>query len=238
MKRVSTLVKRYTQDLLHVWYPSYCLICDMENKHSESGVCPVCENEMNYTYFEDYTEPSRLDQLFWGRAPLHATFALLYFGKQAGTQSVLHALKYRNQPEVARYFGKRMGERLHQMKQFKDADALIPVPLHPKKEFLRGYNQSKLLAEGISDETNIPLRDDLLYRNQFSESQTRKNRLSRWENTQGDFEVRMKGKPALKHIVIVDDVVTTGSTLETCIQLLQRALPDTKISIATLAVTR
>lgn len=238
MKRTGTLVKQWTKDLLHVWYPSYCLICDTENKHSESGVCPVCENEMNYTYFEDYTEPTRLDQLFWGRVPLHATFALLYFGKQAGTQSVLHALKYKNQPEVARYFGKRMGERLREMEQFKGADALIPVPLHPKKEFLRGYNQSKLLADGICAETTIPVRSDLLYRVHFSESQTRKNRSSRWENTQGNFEVRMKGKPELKHIVIVDDVVTTGSTLETCIQLLQRALPETKISIASLAIAR
>lgn len=238
MKNPGTLLKEWTQDLLHVWYPSFCLICDTETKHSGSGVCPVCENELHYTYFENYTEPSRLDQLFWGRAPIHATFTLLYFGKQAGTQSILHALKYKDQPEVARYFGQLMGDRLKTMEQFKDADALIPVPLHPKKEFLRGYNQSKMLAQGIGAEMQLPVRTDLLYRVQFSESQTRKNRQSRWENTQGDFEVRLKGKPELQHVVIVDDVVTTGSTLETCIQLLHKALPETKISIASLAIAR
>ena len=95
-----------------------------------------------------------------------------------------------------------------------------------------------MLAQGIGAELQLPVRNDLLFRVQFSESQTRKNRQSRWENSQGNFEVRLKGKPELQHIVIVDDVVTTGSTLETCVQLLQKALPETKISIASLAIAR
>lgn len=238
MKKPRALVKQWTQDLLHVWYPSFCLICDTETKHSGSGVCPVCEGELQYTYFEDYTEPTRVDQLFWGRVPLHATFALLYFGKQAGTQSILHALKYKDRPEVARYFGKLMGERMQNMERFNDADVLLPIPLHPKKEFLRGYNQSRLLAEGISEILNLPVRNDILRRVQFSESQTRKNRESRWENTQGGFEMRLKGDPGFQHIVLVDDVVTTGATLETCIRLVQEVLPEVRISIASLAIAR
>lgn len=238
MKKPGALFKQWAQDLMHVWYPSFCLICDTETQHNGSGICPVCESELHYTYFEDYTESSRLDQLFWGRVPIHATFALLYFNKQAGTQSILHALKYKNRPEVARYFGQLMGERLQTMERFRDADVLIPVPLHTKKEFLRGYNQSNMLAQGISEVLNVPVRNDVLYRVRFTESQTRKDRVSRWENTQGGFEVRLKGKPEVQHIVIIDDVITTGSTLETCVQLLQKALPDTQISVASLAIAR
>jgi ComF family protein len=169
---------------------------------------------------------------------LHQTYALLQFEKENSTQSILHALKYKDRPDVARYFGERLGERVKQQAKFNDLEALIPVPLHPNKEFLRGYNQSQLLAEGIAAELTIPVRSDLLKRVVFTESQTKKGKQSRWENMQDRFESQVKGASELKHVAIVDDVVTTGSTLETCVRRLQETLPNAKISVISLAVAR
>ena len=163
---------------------------------------------------------------------------MLQFEKENTTQPVLHALKYKDRPDVARYFGERLGEKIKQQARFSDLEALIPVPLHPKKEFLRGYNQSRLLAEGIASELKIPVRSDLLKRVVFTESQTKKGKESRWENMQNRFESQVKGASELKHVAVVDDVVTTGSTLETCVRRLQETLPNAKISIVSLAVAK
>jgi len=238
MKKTAALFNKWKSDLLHVMYPNFCLICDVETAHSPSAVCAVCENDLQYTYYEDYTEPTLLDQLFWGRVPLHQTYAMLQFESGNSTQPILHALKYKDRPDVARYFGERLGERVKQQPKFSDLEALIPVPLHPNKEFLRGYNQSQLLAEGIAAELTIPVRSDLLRRVVFTESQTKKGKQSRWENMQDRFESQVKGVSELKHVAVVDDVVTTGSTLETCVRRLQETLPNAKISVISLAVAR
>lgn len=238
MKKTAALFNTFKSDLLHVMYPNFCLICDVETAHSPSAVCPVCENDLQYTHYEDYSEPTVLDQLFWGRVPIHQTYAMLQFEKENTTQAILHALKYKDRPDVARYFGERLGEKIKQQSRFADLEALIPVPLHPNKEFLRGYNQSRLLSEGIALALNIPIRSDLLKRIVFTESQTKKGKELRWENMQDRFESQAKGTVELKHVAVVDDVVTTGSTLETCVRRLQETLPDAKISVISLAMAK
>lgn len=238
MKTTTTIFNRLKADLLQVLYPGFCLICDTEIQHAPGAVCPVCEQDLQYTHFEGYSDSTSLDQLFWGRIPVHRTYAMLYFQKQNETQRVLHALKYKDRPDVARYFGTKLGEKISKHPGFSDLEALIPVPLHPKKEFLRGYNQSRLLAEGITEQLAIPVRDDLLKRIAFTESQTKKNKISRWENMQNRFESGKQLVHPYKHIAIVDDVVTTGSTIETCVNLLKELLPETKISVISLAVAR
>ena len=230
-------IARPTADLLHLFYPNSCLICDTETPHAPEAICPICVSELHYTSFEDYTEPTSLDRLFWGRVPLSATYALLFFSDSASTRAILHALKYKDRPDTAIHFGERVGEQINRLQAFEDLEALVPVPLHPKKEFLRGYNQSYKLAEGISAQTGKPVDSDLLKRIAFTESQTKKGKTSRWENMQQRFRAKETLK-RYKHIALVDDVVTTGSTVETCVRELQQLLPETKISVIALAVTR
>lgn len=238
MKKPTAIFNKWARDLMHVLYPNFCLICDTETPHSPGAVCPVCEDDLQYTYFEDYTESTTLDQLFWGRVPVQQTYALLYFEKAGTTQAILHALKYKDRPDTARYFGERLGEKIKGQAKFSDLDALVPVPLHPQKEFLRGYNQSELLAAGIAEQLKIPVNKTLLKRVVFTESQTKQARTMRWDNMQQRFEARKAGTEQLKHVALVDDVVTTGSTLETCVRLLQEALPDCRISVISLAMTK
>jgi ComF family protein len=162
---------------------------------------------------------------------------MLHFKKISDTQKILHALKYKDRPDVAVYFGKLIGERIKNVGTFAALDALIPVPLHPKKEFLRGYNQSRKLAEGISERTSVPVDTEILKRARFAESQTRKAKMSRWESIQNGFQPT-KAVRNFKHVALIDDVVTTGSTVETCVRMLQQTLPECKVSVISLAVTR
>lgn len=226
----------WARDLLHVLYPQNCLICQHEFNQSRLAICPVCISELSYTNFEDYSEATNLDKLFWGRVNLSGTYALLRFKQQSSTQRILHELKYSNNPEIGLHFGRELGTILKQLPAFSDMDALIPVPLHPKKEFIRGYNQAEVICRGIAETSGISLRKDLLKRTAFTESQTKKSRTSRWDNMQDRFALRTQKAHSLSHLVVVDDVVTTGSTLETCVRILQDRFPETKISIAALAV--
>jgi competence protein ComFC len=238
MKKRTAFFNKWATDLMQVLYPNFCLICDTETPNTPGAICSVCEFELQYTYYEDYKESTALDQLFWGRIPVKETYSLLYFEKTNTTQSILHALKYKDRPDVAKYFGEKLGEKVRNLEKFSDLDALIPVPLHPEKEFLRGYNQSEVLARGIAEQLKIPVNNQLLKRVVFSESQTKKARDKRWDNMQGRFESRETETSRLKHIALVDDVVTTGATLETCVRLLLEIIPDCRISVISLAITR
>lgn len=234
MKLVQT-IKGYTNDFLQLIYPQYCYACNDELVGSSSGICPICEIDLSYTLFENYSEPSSLDQLFWGRIKLEATFALLHFNKEGATQKILHDLKYNSRSELGRYYGEEMGRRLKSMEVLKDLTGIIPVPIHPKKEFIRGYNQAEEIAIGLSSVLELPIEHQLLKRKVFAESQTKKGLLSRWENMQEVFKAG-KEKAKTGHFLIVDDVITTGSTLEVCVKELQQKFPGIRVSVASLAV--
>lgn len=226
----------WKRDLLHLIYPQQCIICDVETNLSDLSICPICISELNYTHFEKYTEPTPLDKIFWGRIPLQASYALLRFKKAGNTQQLLHELKYKNNPEVGVYFGKEIGTQLLNIPAFSDADALVPVPLHARKKFIRGYNQAAVISKGIAATSQIPLREDILKRTSFTESQTKKNRNSRWENMQNRFQIKRKKSTSFNHLILVDDVVTTGSTLETCLRILKAQFPHAKLSVVLLAM--
>lgn len=237
-KKFTQKFNNWKNDFLHLLYPRYCIICNMDTPHNQATICPVCSSELHFSNYENYSEATPLDKLFWGRTQVNLTYALLFFGKGSATQKILHTLKYKDRSDLAKYMGNEIGRRIDQMSSFQDIDALIPVPLHPKKEFIRGYNQAEKIAEGISEIINIPVNTQLIKRAVFTESQTKKGRLSRWDNMQDRFEsYRNKGK-ALKHIALIDDVVTTGATIETCIQIIRKQFPDVQISILTIAVAQ
>ncbi len=228
----------FRHELLHVVYPNFCLVCSTEIVQSNAAVCPICIHDFQYTLFEKYTTPTPLDQLFWGRVKIAHTYSLLFFSKGNSTQVLLHELKYKNRADVALYLGEELAKKLTDMPQFSDVELLIPVPLHPKKEFIRGYNQAEELAKGIARILPIPINTTLLKRTVFSESQTKKGKMLRWDTMQERFSATETIDNNLKHIALVDDVVTTGSTLEICVRLLQERFPTVKISIITVAFVK
>ncbi|MDX2359609.1 MAG: phosphoribosyltransferase family protein [Crocinitomicaceae bacterium] len=176
-----------------------------------------------------------MDQLFWGRININATYAHLFFEKDKASQTILFNLKYKNNAELGVHFGREIGKVLQKTTAFSNVDAYIPVPLHPKKEFIRGYNQSEVLTKGICEVLDAKMDTKTIVRTKHSETQTKKSRFQRWDNVNTIFKV--KGTIMnYKHIVLVDDVVTTGSTIESIAQTLLTKNPKLSISVVTLAI--
>ncbi len=230
-------IKKYWDYFLHFIFPTKCLNCDHEIINSKLSLCAICESELSYTFFENYSEATSLDKLFWGRKNLRGTYALLYFEKAKQERHLLHAIKYQGKKDLAIALGERIGEKIKNISNFKDIDAFIPVPLHPKKRFIRGFNQAEEIAVGISKVFEKPVDNQLLQRIQFTETQTNKNKIARWQNMKGKFSIRLS-KKNYRHIAIVDDVVTTGATIESCIDSIKSSFPDVEISVISLATTR
>lgn len=219
--------------LVELVYPNLCVSCNQPLYKGEVAVCTKCRTQLPYTRFHDDKE-NIVAKLFWGRTRIENATSYFYFRKGSRFQKILHAIKYQNGEQVGMEVGKWFGGEL-KMSVFNQVDCIIPVPLHPKKFKKRGYNQSERIARGISETLGKPLITDALQRVVENPTQTRKSRYARWANVEGIFEV---SKPQLltnKHILIVDDVVTTGSTLEACAQALLK-IENVKVSIATLAV--
>lgn len=232
------IISKWKNDLIHLIYPQSCLVCEIEISPNQNHFCPFCETDLEYTYFERYNDPTILDQLFWGRVNVEATYAYLFYAKKKSTQSILHTLKYKDKPEVGVELGIKIAEKLKKIKGFDSLDALVPVPIHPKKEFSRGYNQSEKLADGIASVLNIPILLDFINSKQNTSSQTKKNRFLRWDNVEKKFSSKILLEKSYSHIAIIDDVITTGATLEAIIRKIQENNPEIRISIISLALTK
>ena len=174
-----------------------------------------------------------VEKIFWGRLPVVNATAQYYFTKESLMQRLMHQLKYKGNKELGKQLGRFMGLALEQTNRFSDIEALIPLPLFPAKEKRRGYNQAAILCEGISEIMNIQILNDVVRRVQATESQTKKGRMERWENIQGKFELVQPATIRDKHVLLVDDVITTGATLEACGHELLKAI-HARVSIATL----
>ena len=236
--RSTSLLKRggILNDIRHLVFPQKCLSCDSELTGAENSICSLCTANFTETNFHLSDEPTLMDKIFWGRISIHKTYALFFFEKEKTTQKILFQLKYKNNPAVGHYFGKEMGKRIRLNPGFQDVDVYIPIPLHPKKEFTRGYNQSEALAKGIAEELEAPLDARCLKRVQHGKSQTTKSRFERWNSIQSTFKIKDSIKQ-YKHIVLVDDVITTGSTIEVIAAAILEKHPKVKISVVTLAIT-
>ncbi len=233
----SPLLKRYLEGLQHLIFPNLCLQCSHELSRFEQHVCAFCWDKLQRTYFESYESESGMDQLFWGRIELSGTFALYFFEKEKPIQDILHALKYQFKAPLGRHFGELMGKTIFKSDKYKSIEALIPVPIHPQKRFLRGYNQSELLAVGIANILDLPVLLDVVHKKANNASQTRKNRFLRWDNASEQFTLGETHIP-FRHIAIVDDVITTGSTLEAMAKLLRLHYPDLQISLLSFAIAK
>jgi ComF family protein len=215
--------------------PSYCAGCNQKRAHPNHPLCYQCLSELPATDYEAQTGHA-LEQLFWGRIPLQSVTATWYLKPASSLQHCMHQLKYNHRPGIGVYLGSVAGKRMKQQNPSHHFDALIPLPLHPSKKRKRGYNQAERICQGFAQATGIPVWDQIVQRNQSTETQTRKDRAQRWNNMEGKFSLH-NTKPAInKHLLLVDDVLTTGATLEACGQTLLQ-IPGVQLSLFTLAYT-
>ena len=219
--------------LFNLFFPRTCCCCDAMLVQSENQICTHCFFKLPLTNFINLNS-NNVEKLFWGKAQIEAATALLYFVKKENVQKILHQIKYKNNIKLAHLMGNQMGIELKNSDRFQDIDVIIPVPLHWKKKRKRGYNQSEEIAKGIALHFDKPINTTCLVRKKHTNTQTKKDRIERWENVADKFTVLNRHELEGKHILLVDDVVTTGATLEACaLEILN--IPNTKISVATLA---
>ncbi|MBI1228354.1 MAG: ComF family protein [Bacteroidetes bacterium] len=222
------------EDFLCLFFPHLCLACERNSPPYGDHICTICKATMPEANFHLRKE-NPFTEKFWGRVNVHAGMALYLFTKESRVQNLIHHLKYKGKTEVGTVLGQRIGNMLHQSPLFAGIDVIVPVPLHLRKERIRGYNQSEVLGNGIADTFGRPLIGNGMKRTIHSTSQTKQSRESRLHNVGEVFEV---AKPKLlegKHILLVDDVLTTGATLEVCANKLLE-VPGVKISMATIAI--
>lgn len=226
-------VKRIAEDVINLLFPLLCNACGAHLHYGEKEICSHCLYDLPYTDFHLHAD-NPVAQQFWSRVPLNAAMAMLYFKKGNKVQQLMHSLKYKSQTELGHILGNLLGEKLRQSQAYAHVDAIVPVPLHARKEKLRGYNQSLFIANGIAEVLDVPVKNANLLRRKATESQTKKSRYTRYENMEAVFEVRGAEELRDRHILLIDDVITTGATLEACANALLN-IGVKKISIATIA---
>lgn len=226
-------MKGLLHDLISLIYPDICQSCGNVLRKHEEAICGFCLYHLPRTNF--HLQPDNpVEMLFWGRVNIHSAAACYYFHKGSRVQHLMHRFKYKNQKQIGVKIGHLYGMELIKSPYFSTIETIIPVPLHPKKQKIRGYNQSEMFAEGLAKAFNIPVDTATLQRSFFSETQTRKSRIARWENVRSIFDVEDKHL-AGKHLLLVDDVITTGATIESCVNTLM-GIPSVKVSIAAMAI--
>ncbi len=192
-----------------------------------------CLNDLPRTRFHD--DPANpVEQLFWGKVPLQAATAFLHFARSGKVQHILHRLKYANDREAGLALGRLMAEEVMASPRFQDVDTFLPVPLHPRKERMRGFNQSQVLVDGMCEVWPLPSAARDLMRVVRTPSQTRRGRIDRWRNVKEAFQLPDPEALRGRHVLLVDDVVTTGATIEGCVKALS-GVPGLRISLCTAA---
>ena len=229
MKKTALL-----HDLISLVFPTNCLACGENLVQGEDIICLSCLYHIPKTN-NQFNAENETARRFWGKVPVVQACAFYLFEKGSVMQKLLHALKYKGRKDIGIMLGKEIGQALKNSNQFTDIDLIIPVPLHKKRLAKRGYNQSACFGEGLASILEKPLDTQTLYRAIENPTQTKKGVYERWENACGIFQLTKPEQLANKHILLLDDVITTGSTLEACAQTLLLA-KGTKVSILTIAV--
>ncbi len=229
-----SIIYTYLKDFFNLFYPSICCACGNHLYDGEECICIACRMSMPYTNDEQIKRNTTY-KVFEGRVRVEAASSLFYFKKKSRVQNVLHYLKYKNHEELGIVLGSMHAEQLSKSDLFTELDVVIPVPLHPNKLKKRGYNQAALLAKGYSEMLNIILDEQSLIRIEDTSTQTRKNRYERYENMNEMFRCVDEKNIRDKNILLIDDVITTGSTLESCaVELLKAGCK--KVYIASVAI--
>ena len=230
---IGRIVEHYFL-LLDLIYPRHCAGCDIVLNFEDKVLCPACEMHFPVTDHHKW-DNNPLEQRLKERMPIEAAAAFYKYIKGGKVQNAIHRLKYRGFPHIGEDLGRRFGRELVNGERFASCEVLIPVPLHKEKLKKRGYNQAEMIAEGMSQTMKIPVSTRNLLRVAFTETQTKKSRWDRYKNVETIFTVKRIKDLQGKHILLVDDVITTGSTLEACCKILKDKVPGIKISVAALA---
>jgi len=219
--------------LIDLFLPRLCPGCGQSLSRGEEELCINCLATLPETGFCEKPE-NPVNRKFIGRFKFEYAAACYYFHKSSTVQHIIHHFKYKNRRKTALFMGRQMGAILKDTSIEEAIDGIVPVPLHSRKERKRGYNQSKLLGDGISEVLEIPVYSKLLKRISYTQTQTKLNAVQRWQNVKDVFKVSNKSKCADMHLLLVDDVVTSGATLEACARELSK-LENVKVSMIALA---
>lgn len=226
-------LKTLITDTLHLFYPHVCIGCGSDLLQQGNLICIKCNSSLPQTNFAQHAN-NPIEKIFWGRIALVGAHSEFYFSKESLIQQLIHQLKYKNNKEVGYFMGGIMGKTLLDSNRFNTIDALIPLPLNIAKEHKRGYNQAEIICEGMSAVMQIPVIKNNVVRQRYTDTQTKKHRTERWQNVADSFIIKNETTLKGKHLLLVDDVVTTGATLEAC-GAIMLSLEGVKLSIATLA---
>ncbi len=225
----------YLSDFIKLFYPVNCFSCGKNLVKQENCICSECLYLLPKTNFHHVKE-NPVSQIFWGRSKIETATANYFFIKEGILQKLIHHLKYKGIKEIGYVLGKQMGADLAKVNAFNEIDFVVPVPLHPKRERDRGYNQSEWIAKGIAEMLKTTISINNLFRSVETSTQTKKNRFERWENVENIFSIRNISEFENSHVLLVDDVITTGSTLEACANTLLE-IKNIKVSIGALGFT-
>jgi ComF family protein len=219
----------------HLLYPSLCFGCKKNEIDTNEWLCLQCLTTLPFTGFEK-TRNNPVEQLFWGRTPIKFACSCFFYVEQTPIQRLIHEVKYKEQQQLGRWLGQMMGRQLHTIFQLGQVDIMLPMPLHPKKQQQRGYNQATLLCKGIQAINGCDFTEQLLIRNTHTQTQTKKTRIERWNNVSEVFAITDTNQVLNKHVVLIDDVITTGASTEACAAILLKE-GASAVSICSLAFT-
>lgn len=225
----------WLRDFIELFYPRCCCVCGTPLVGDENEICTTCLLDLPEA-LSAQRDGNFVEKRFIGRVPIEHATALLIFRRMSNAQKILHQIKYNGNEHLAITMGRQLGLRLAESGLYDDVDLLMPVALHRRKERRRGYNQSLRICEGIAQTFPRPICSDNLIRTRHTESQTSKNRIQRLENMKNVFALRDEKSLEGKHVLIIDDVITTGATVEACWTALSK-VNGLRISIAALAVS-
>jgi ComF family protein len=221
------------QDFIELFFPVVCECCGNLLYRNERTLCTRCRMRLPRTHFHlDSDNP--VAATFWGRINFQYATSFLYFSRAGRVQHMMHRFKYKGRREIGLLLGDLFARELRRSENFQNIDAIVPVPLHWSKQKKRGFNQSEVIARAMAPVLNAQLETEVLYRNSATETQTKKSRLLRAENVKGKFSLHHPEKIRGKHLLLIDDIITTGATIEACAQTLLTA-DQAKVSIASLA---
>ena len=227
----------FWSSLLDLISPRTCVVCGQRLSVSEETICSKCNLHLPRTGFQQDPYENIMAKMFWGQIPIERATALIYYEPHAETANILYEMKYKNHPEIGEVMGRLMARELQMSNFFEGIDGIIPVPLAKKRQRQRGYNQSHELAKGISEITGLPIYNKVVRRTVFEGSQTSLGRWERNENVEQVFELKDAPTVQGKHLLIVDDVVTTGATVIACAKELCKA-GGVRISVLSLGLAK
>lgn len=223
------------KDFTYLFFPICCGACDQPLDKNEKVICTSCRHHLHLSH-SDKVNDKKVEKLFYGRVKIENATSLLVFEKDNLVQNLMHNLKYRGKENIGQELGKWLGENLKQKPEYQDIECIIPVPLHKRRYRERGYNQVAKFGQEIAIKIGADYTDKVLKKISYNKKQSKHGRMSRWKNTSETFGIENASLIENKHILLVDDIVTTGATIESCVNALH-SISGIKISVATMAIT-